>query len=388
MNILIVGSGISALSAYKLALEKGDVPTLLVSENEICKVEGLNYILNIELNNKINNFELCVISPGVYYDDERLIILKNNNIKIISEIEYAYTKLNCSPYIIGVTGSNGKTSIVEHLYFVLKNLGVKVVLGGNVGVAFSSIINKIENDTIVILELSNFQLDYIEKFRCNISIITNITPNHLDKTPSYIDYRNSKLSIYKNMKKNDHLIIIDNLNDLVNYKGNIHLIYKQDNHFKTNQLFIKKVLEILNIKDNKYIYEFKGVKYRLQKINDFIYHDGKSTTPSSTLEALKFINNENIILILGGRNKNLSFKEILDFKIDKIIVYGELKDEINNPNIIKVNTLRDAIYKFHILKNDKSILLYSPGCASFDQYNSYLERCEEFDKLIKELRYV
>ena len=100
------------------------------------------------------------------------------------------------------------------------------------------------------------------------------------------------------------------------------------------------------------------------------------------------VNNENVILILGGRNKNLSFKEILDFKINKIIVYGELRSEIKGNNVIKVNSLIDAVYKFNALRNDKSILLYSPGCTSFDQYNSYLERCEEFDKLIKELGYV
>ena len=389
MKVLIIGSGISALSAYNLALDKKDNPILLVSENEVDKIDGYQFILNKDLITKINEYDLFVISPGVYYSDERLIILKKNNKKVISEIEYAYTKLDSKPFIIGVTGSNGKTSIVEYLSFVLKNLGLNVIIGGNIGIAFSSLINKINNENIVILELSNFQLDYIESFKPNIAIITNITPNHLDKTPSYMDYINSKLNIYKNMTNNDHLIILDNLKDLVIYQGYTHHISKQHNHLETNKLFIKKVLNILNIKDEKFIDEFKGVKYRLQKINDQIYHDGKSTTPSSTLEALRFINNENVILILGGRNKNLCFKEILDFKINKIIiVYGELRSEINGNNVIKVNSLKDAVYKFNALRNDKSILLYSPGCTSFDQYNSYLERCEEFDKLIKELGYV
>lgn len=388
MKVLIIGSGISALSAYNLALDKKDNPTLLVSENEADKIDGYQFILNKDLITKINEYDLFVISPGVYYNDERLIILKKNNKKVISEIEYAYTKLDSKPFIIGVTGSNGKTSIVEHLSFVLKNLGLNVITGGNIGIAFSSLINKINNENIVILELSNFQLDYIESFKPNIAIITNITPNHLDKTPSYIDYINSKLNIYKNMTNKDHLIILDNLKDLVIYQGYTHHISKQHNHLETNKLFIKKVLNILNIKDEKFIDEFKGVKYRLQKINDQIYHDGKSTTPSSTLEALRFINNENVILILGGRNKNLCFKEILDFKINKIIVYGELRSEIKGNNVIKVNSLKDAVYKYNALRDDKSILLYSPGCTSFDQYNSYLERCEEFDKLIKELGYV
>ena len=388
MKVLIIGSGISALSAYNLALDKKDNPILLVSENEADKIDGYQFILNKDLITKINEYDLFVISPGVYYSDERLIILKKNNKKVISEIEYAYTKLDSKPFIIGVTGSNRKTSIVEHLSIVLKNIRLNVIKGGNIGIAFSSLINKINNENIVILELSNFQLDYIESFKPNIAIITNITPNHLDKTPSYMDYINSKLNIYKNMTNNDHLIILDNLKDLVIYQGYTHHISKQHNHLETNKLFIKKVLNILNIKDEKFIDEFKGVKYRLQKINDHIYHDGKSTTPSSTLEALRFINNENVILILGGRNKNLCFKEILDFKIHKIIVYGELKSEIKGNNVIKVNSLKDAVYKFNSLRNDKSILLYSPGCTSFDQYNSYLERCEEFDKLIKELGYV
>lgn len=390
MKILIIGSGVSAIEAYKLALRVNDIPTLLIGENEIENVIGFTYILNDNLKENINNYDLFVLSPGVYYDDYRLILLKNRNKKIISEIEYAYIHIKEKPLIIAVTGSNGKTSIVEHLYYVFNKLNYPVKKGGNIGIALSSLADNLKKDQILIVEVSNFQLDHIVTFKPDISIITNITPNHLDRVKDFNAYQNSKLRIYQNMNINDDLIYLDTIDNLILFLGNKHIIKDQNNHLVNNKLIVKKVFEILNIiVEEQLINSFKGVEYRLQKLNDFIYHDGKSTTPSSTYNAIKTINNEkNIILIIGGRNKKLSFSKILELKLQKIIVYGELAKELFSDSLIKVKTLKEAIDKFDTIRNKDSILLYSPGCTSFDQYKNYIERCKEFEQLIREKGYV
>jgi len=389
MKILIIGAGISAISAYELAKKNNDDPYLLIAQNELEKIESKNYILNEQLKDFIDEFELFIISPGVFYNDPRLIILMKNNKKILSEIDYAYLNINKKVKIIGVTGSNGKTTIVEWLYYILSKK-VTVHKAGNIGIPFSSVIGNIKDNDYVLLELSNFQLDFSRYIKPQIAIITNISENHLDKMKDYNHYLSSKLKIYQNMNKNDHLLINSNLGKVVDYNGNIYRIKNRINHFKYNIKIIEKVLKIMNIKvSKKTIKSFLGVKYRNQKLTSNIYHDGKSTTPTSTLSAIhSFKKKNNLVVIIGGRNKNLSFNDLLKEKVLCFIVYGELSKIIKGKNIFNVNTLKEAIEEYDKIKNKKTILLYSPACTSFDQYKNYIERCEEFDRLIKEKKYV
>ncbi len=388
MNVLIIGAGISAVAAYNLANKVGDKPTLLISKKEVSKVKDKKYIFNQNLKKIINNYDLFVISPGVYFDDFRLCILKENKKIIISEIEYAFINMKSKPIIISVTGTNGKTTIVEGIYNILNKLNYPVYKGGNIGIAFSDIVLELKDNDYLILEVSNFQLEYIVKFKPNIAIITNITPNHLDHMKSFEHYINSKQNIYLNMNKNDILIYNKNIEKYIKFQGNKIIFQNTNNHFETDKLIINIVLKTLDIKNyKKYLDNYEGVKYRFQKINDFLYHDGKSTTPEAILNAIKTINNnKNLVLIFGGKNKNLSFADVLKEDIKKYIVYGELAKEINNDKVVKVNTLKDAVEFFNDISDDKTILLYSPGCSSFDQYNNFLERCEEFDALIKTLK--
>lgn len=389
MNVLIIGNGISAKSAYELALKTKDNPFLLIGKEEKIE-EKYRYYLNEELPQIINKFDLFVISPGVYFDDERLIYIKQYNKKIIGEIEYAYLKMEHKPFIIAITGSNGKTSITEALYYVLSKLNYDVYKGGNIGIPFSSISLSLSNSSFLILELSNFQLDYIDKFTPNIAIITNITPNHLDKVENYESYVKSKLKIYKNMSVNNHLIYLENIDGIIDFKGNKYIIRNNINHLLVNKSIVEKVMDILNINNyEEYLDEFKGVKYRLEKINNHLYHDGKSTTPESTINAIKVINNnDNLIIIIGGKNKNLDFNELINIKVKKFIVYGEVSKILNGDNIINVNTLKEAFNKYKEIKDKNTILLYSPACTSFDQYENYIKRCQEFDQLIREEGYV
>lgn len=390
MKILIIGAGISALSAYELALKVDDDPYLLIDKNEINKVDNKNYYFNDDLPKIIDLFELFIISPGVYYDDKRLILLKEKKKRILSEIDYSYLNIKRNVTIIAVTGSNGKTTIIEWLYYVLLRKNKNVYKAGNIGIPFSSIVLDLKENDFVLLELSNFQLDYSFYIKPQISIITNISENHLDKMQDFNYYVSTKLKIYQNMGVNDYLLINSNLENIVKYKGNIIKIKDKINNRIFNKNIVCNVLKILNIKvSNKFIKSFKGVKYRNQKISKNIYHDGKSTTPSSTLSAIKSIKKRNeLIVIIGGRNKNLSFAELLKEKVKYFIVYGELSNLIKGENIINVKTLKEALDKYDLLKNKKTILLYSPACTSFDQYNNYIERCEEFNKLIRGKKYV
>ena len=418
----ILGAGSSGLAAAELAHHLG-AKVFISDSNKKNKIK--NKEIKFEFgkhSNKILESDLIIKSPGISRRSKVMNNILNSSIPIFSELEFAswFTE----SFIIALTGTNGKTTTVELINHILKNYGLKTFLGGNIGIPFSqNVLNEInekENKkySVHILEVSSFQLEDIKYFKPNIAIILNITPDHLDRYDSFLDYYNTKLKILNNQDKDCYAVV--NKDDVVlnqkyfskiiqfyNYNDKI-IINDSEKIFdikKTNlygshnyeNIAVASIVSDLCGVSNKSmltsIGNFLPLSHRLEKIliksSINYYNDSKATNLSATLAALDSINN-NIILILGGIDKNNSDFSILkkySNKIKNIILYGESRVSIKNCisnffSIFIYKDFKDAIIKSIKIAEKKDNVLLSPACASFDQFNSYKERGNYFKEII------
>ena len=434
-NVGIVGLGKSGYWASKLAKNlhynvfvsdtNSNIDTSMIDDLENLGVET-------ELGkhtNKILNSDIIIKSPGISNDIEILKKIKESDIPIISEIEFAGMISNVKN--ICITGTNGKTTTVSLIDQILKE-ELNVLKSGNIGIPFSQIVLEHrlydKNDIdYCILELSSFQLEHCSHLKKEISAFINISNDHLDRYESFNDYFNTKLKIFENSKycffNNEDKILKEKIkNDNIDKepfstqedKGNFFFennkIFSNDRSISINidEISIKGIHNISNImiaaeiahkvgikKENifKAIKNFKGLEHRFEFLKSFnsidYINDSKSTNVDSTVKALKSITKK-VVLILGGIPKENDFNEILLYKskILKIVVYGEAKDMIYDSlsqevEVLKIHSFDDAV---HIaIKNaiKDSVVLLSPGCASFDQFNNYEERGIKYKNIIE-----
>lgn len=377
-------------------------------------------------------FDRIILSPGIPLNHHQFRNLIKNNKIIVPELELGFNLIKGK--IIAITGTNGKTTTTHLVYNILKeNLkGNKVFIGGNVGKPLTDLYYR---EGIFVLEVSSFQLQFIKKFKPDIACILNISEDHLDSHNSFEEYKESKMKIFKNMGEKDYLILNyddDNLKNLKKNKINILYvslrkkvkgIYYLNGKFVINLPNKREIIEdefenfigignkfnlgfsilvsyLMGIDKNKIVEILKILKplpHRLEivkKEKDILWiNDSKSTNPHSVLYALKSFDNENIILILGGKNKNIPFdiiKEEVKKKVKKIIVYGEAGKFLENnlgglKDIKRVKTVKEAVYEAKRSSFKGDIVLFSPGLSSFDQYKNYAERGEDFKRWVKEI---
>lgn len=383
----------------------------------------------------LENITLIIISPGVPQSISLVEEAKKRKIKIIGEIEFAYNLLPDRNYI-AITGTDGKTTTVNLIYNIISSYK-KARLLGNVGNTFSKEIENIEEDEDIILELSSFQLETIENFHPHISAILNIAEDHLDRYDDIEDYFNAKKNIYKNQAGSDFLILnYDNIftnrlyNELKNKKEKFNVLtfstknknatiyYDNEEIFYQNKkLFsIKKrklfgshnvenilVSVLATLKNNipvEYIKNavnnFNGIEHRLElaaTINNVMYiNDSKATSMNAVMSALKSFD-KNIILIMGGRNKNIDFSslnDIINERVKKLILMGEaaesINDMISSDKKIIIKDFTDAFNHASSLAISGDVVLLSPGCASFDSFKNYEERGKYFKSLVYKLK--
>ena len=391
----------------------------------------------------LKNITLIIISPGVPQSISLIEEAKKRKIKIIGEIEFAYNLLPNRNYI-AITGTDGKTTTVNLIYNIISSYK-KARLLGNVGNTFSKEIENIEENEDIILELSSFQLETIYNFHPHISAILNIAEDHLDRYKDIEDYFNAKKNIFKNQNHNDFLILnYDNiytkglynkLKENRNEKYNIltfsttnkdaTIYYDNSNeyiYYQNKKLFSIKNIKLfgrhnvenilasvlVSLKNNipvKYIENavnnFKGIEHRLELvaiINNVMYiNDSKATSMNAVMSALKSFD-KNIILIMGGRNKNIDFSplnEIIKDRVKKLILTGEAAESLNDmidsdKKIIEdkkiiIKDFTDAFNYASSFAIEGDIVLLSPGCASFDSFENYEERGKYFKSLVYKL---
>ncbi|HMK18820.1 MAG TPA: UDP-N-acetylmuramoyl-L-alanine--D-glutamate ligase [Chitinophagaceae bacterium] len=443
-KLVILGGGESGVGAAMLAKEKGYDVFLTdgSSLKEIYRNELLNAGIEFEegkhTDEKILNADEVMKSPGIPEKNEMVKKIRAKGIEIISEIELAY-RYKGNSKIIGITGSNGKTTTTALTYHICKTAGLDCALVGNIGFSFA---RQVATDPkpLYVAEISSFQLDDIKTFKPDVAILTNITEDHLDRYEyKFENYIRSKFRIAMNQDKNDHFIYC--LDDEVTMK------YLNKFNIQSNQLPISMKKELPNgafIKDgdmyvrtgNDYVsmsvYDFalKGIhnqyntmaacvaastlELRKEKIREAVttfqslehrmepvatirgvefINDSKATNVNSTWYALESMNKPTI-LILGGVDKGNDYSlitELVKEKVKAIICLGSDNRKIHEAfgnitsTIANTGSASEAVHAaFHFAEKGDVVLL-SPACASFDLFKNYEDRGNQFKKAVKEL---
>lgn len=436
-KIFILGMARSGYEAAKLLIDYNneiivtdgkEQDSSLVSELESLGVKVI--ITGDQLSLLDDSFDCVIKNPGIKYDNPVVVKAKELGIKVINEVEMAYSFLDKSVNIIGVTGSNGKTTTTTLISEFMKNSFDNVYLGGNIGIPLSNFVRDIKPNSYLVLEISDHQLCDMYDFKTNVSVLTNITPTHLDFHKSYEVYQMTKKKIFNNHTSDDLAVI--NKDDEVSMKitDDIKSTKVYYGHDKTNlayydeegiyydgKLVIKLDDIILKGKHNyqnimgaiiavkkygvtdeviqKVLKEFKGVEHRLEYVDTIngvtYYNDSKATNCVSTITALNSFDKP-IILLLGGYDRGHSFHDLDDSmkNVKCVVCFGETKNRIeefcNDLNIkcYKNDTLKEAMNVVKDICTPGDVVLLSPACASWDQYDRFEDRGDEFKKLVRE----
>jgi UDP-N-acetylmuramoylalanine--D-glutamate ligase len=440
-RLVILGGGESGVGTAILGKSKGfDV---FVSDFGTISDHYLSILNNYQIDfehqkhteDLILNADVVMKSPGI--PDKVAIVQKLliKNIPVISEIEFAYPYTDAT--IIGITGSNGKTTTSSLTYHILKSAGLNVAIGGNIGKSFAWQVAENDYDYYV-LEISSFQLDGIVNFKPHIAIITNITPDHLDRYEyKFENYIESKFKITKNQTEKDYLIIdnddevilkylenntikaqlltfaINNKNSNAKLNKNIMEItineesYNLDvqefsiqgNHNYKNASSASMTASLVNIRKEtirKSLMEFLPIPHRYQTIriiNGVKYiNDSKATNVNSVYYALNSTKAP-VILIIGGEDKGNDYDEIMSLvreKVKALICLGKDNEKLLDTfsdvldNIFEVKSMKEAVQISKKITENGDTVLLSPACASFDLFKNYEDRGNQFiDEVMK-----
>jgi len=432
---LAIASLLKRFGAYVFVTEVRN-SSFLTKETEELKKIGIEYETGSHSRKSLEAKDFLVISPGVSSDIPILLQAQEMGIPIFSEVEVAFW-LN-QAQIVGITGSNGKTTTATLMGEILKEDRREVKVAGNIGVPFSSVVEEVSPDGIIVLELSSFQLEKVEEFRPKIASILNITPDHLDRYSNFKSYKDAKLRIFENQIEEDFAVLNyddDESTGIENFSKGEKIFFstineldqgaflrqgsffyrfkgKEEKIIEANQIRIKGphnlsnaacacaislVLGVSIASIKNALGNFKGVEHRLEEVLtisgiEFI-NDSKATNVSSVWYALQSINRP-IILIGGGRDKGGDFTKLRDLVKDKVkalILLGEAKEKMKNelgdliPTFFVSNMEEGVKLSFEKASSGDAILL-SPGCASFDMFDNFEHRGRVFKSAVEKLK--
>lgn len=442
-RLVILGAGESGVGAAILGKKEGyevfvsDRGSIELKYKQVLIQEEIEWEAEKHTEDKILNADLVMKSPGIPEEAPLVLRLKENGIKVISEIEFASKYTHAS--LIGITGSNGKTTVTSWIYHVLKNGDLDAIMAGNIGDSFAKNV-ALKNPDYYVLELSSFQLDGIETFNPHIAVLTNITPDHLDRYHhNFEEYIASKFRIVKNQTNKDYFIydadnktICDWLKknkissiqlpmSLKEHEGegaylkddkiyikvnNTEFIMHKDKialkgeHNTKNAMAATTVAQLLKIRKQtirESLESFQGVEHRLErvlKINNVQYiNDSKATNINATYYALDSVQPETV-WIVGGVDKGNVYEELLPLvneKVKAIICLGVDNEKIINSfsncveTIVETKSMEEAVkMAYHLAEKGNTVLL-SPACASFDLFKNYEDRGRQFKEYVRQL---
>ena len=443
--ILVLGSGESGVGSALLAKSKG--LSVFVSDSSLIEKNYKELLLKNDIQFEENgheqanklNVDYVIKSPGIPETAAFIKQLNHKQIQIISEIEFASKFTDAT--IIGVTGSNGKTTTTTMIYEILKSENADVDIAGNIGISFASKVAA-SNTKNYVLELSSFQLDGIIDFNPHIAIMTNLSPDHLDRyNNSFKNYINSKFNILKNQSEKDYFIYdLEDVNIVEFIKNNIHKIksnllpfsttktidsvtYLEDKniisiinknkiimptnnfpligtHNLKNAMAATTVANLLKIRKEtirKSLEHFQAVEHRLEhvlKINKVNYiNDSKATNVNAAYYALDSMQSSTV-WIVGGIDKGNKYEELFTLvneKVKAIICLGKDNNKIfeNFENLVEyiteVKSMSEAVKEAYSIAKSNDNVLLSPACASFDLFKNYEDRGEQFKAEVRKL---
>ena len=443
-RIVIIGGGESGVGAAYLANKKGY--EVFLSDYKKIEEKYRNILLKNEIDFEEGGHSLekfykaneIIKSPGISEESELILKIKSKKIPIVSEIEFAFRFT--SSIIISVTGSNGKTTTSSLIYHILKKSGLNVGLAGNIGNSFSFLIAENEFDYVV-LELSSFQLDNINHFNSFISVLTNISPDHLERYDyDFENYVDSKFKIVSNQTKENYFVFnsddkkinselktrkikstkisfsttdnessnkgfIKNQTININVNNNnlmipIENLSLQGNHNIQNSMAAATVAKILNISDNNIresLGNFKSIEHRLEHVLTIqkvkYVNDSKATNVNAVYYALDSIKSSTV-WIVGGVDKGNNYEELLPLvreKVKAIICIGIDNSKIIQSfspfveKIVECSKMSDAVKNAYRMADPKDTVLLSPACSSFDLYKNFEDRGTQFKNAVRKL---
>ena len=435
-NIVILGMARSGYEVAKYLAKRNNKITIndlntKQDENHIKELEklGVKIILGNHPDDLINkDVDYLIKNPGVPIDHKYVLEAKKLGIEVLNEVEVSARLMRKDIHLIGITGTNGKTTTTTIIYEILKEkFKDKVHLTGNIGYPLISFLDKFKKDDFIVMETSSQQLENLDKFNPEVAVLTNVSEAHLEFFKTYDHYKELKKRIFKNHTKNNLAIINktdeESLKLTENIKSNkvyfsdkeddLCYIEKENIYYKgkkiidTKEIILKGMHNYQNIMAaiivskyygvedeiiKKVVKGFKGVEHRLEFVRELdgkkYYNDSKATNLVSTEIALKSFD-QDTLLILGGYERGQDFKELIPYldNVKVILAIGEnrerVKKELSNYNVIVNETLKEAMK--NIKDYDVDIVLLSPASASWDQYKKFEERGEEFKNIVNSL---
>ena len=444
-KIVILGAGESGVGTAVLALQKGyevfvsDFGTIAEKYEAMLLEYNITYEQKQHSEEKILEADIVMKSPGIPERAEIVKKIRAKGIKIVSEIEFAYPF--CNGKIIGITGSNGKTTTTNLVYHIFKSAGFNVGMAGNVGISFAYMVATEPKDLYVI-EISSFQLDDIYEFKCDLAILLNITPDHLDRYNYEMkNYVASKFKIANKQTETDAFIyciddeetikfLTENSSTILSkrYPFSIQQVFEEGAFIKENKLFINILQTTFSMltneitikgKHNQYnslaaglaarheeirdevlreaFMTFKSIPHRLESVLNIqgveYINDSKATNVNSAWYALESMEKD-VIWIAGGVDKGNDYESLMPLvkkRVKALVCLGDdnLKLQSTFSGVIDViistNNMKDAVQSASQLADKGDAVLLSPCCASFDLFQNYEDRGDQFKECVRNL---
>ncbi|MES2621565.1 MAG: UDP-N-acetylmuramoyl-L-alanine--D-glutamate ligase [Bacteroidota bacterium] len=442
-RLVILGAGESGFGAAVLGMKQGydvfvsDAGKIKANYKKLLEERKIKYEEGKHTEEKILNADLVMKSPGIPDKAEMVKKIRAKGIKVVSEIEFGswFTEAQ----IIGITGANGKTTTTALTYHLLKNGGMNVGLAGNIGQSFAYQVAT-ENYDYYVLEISSFQLDDIEKFRPNVAVLTNITPDHLDRYNYALqNYVASKFNIAKYLQEQDYFIycaddeitmtnieryptkaqkipfsyetefvegaFTKNEHIIINHKQNQFTMSIQElglsgRHNVYNSMAAGIVANVYGLRKEQIresLADFKSLEHRMESVakvrNIEFINDSKATNVNSTWYALESMSKP-IIWIAGGIDKGNDYsvlEALVKKKVRGMICLGSDNTKLHSAFgkmvdiLVNVTNMNDAVRMAYQLGNPGDCVLLSPACASFDLFENYEDRGRKFKDAVVQL---
>lgn len=413
MNTVVLGLGISGKAVYEFLMRMGE-PVIGIDD----KAE---YTIDFSLVKRV------IVSPGIPRSHPVYQAAIMNRIPLIGEAQFALSYLRQK--IIGITGTNGKTTVTLLTQHILQHAGYKAVALGNVGIPFASYIQKQDPEEIIVAELSSYQLETLTAPVLDAAIVTNITPDHLDRYDSIRDYALAKANISRSLKAGAPLYIYNQISmEFGDLFPHLPTYGRASGMYITNKEYAKEGDKIIYFLPSNYknlaicesenllaswllvsnfgvhveqfleaVKSFKKPPHRIEYVETInqvaYYNDSKGTNLDAVLQAIEAIDSK-VILIAGGADKGFGFttwRSCFINKVISVIAIGQTADKICKDlqgvcHIYKELTLASAVKKAREIALPGETVLLSPGCSSFDMFVDYKHRGEEFKRCVMELK--
>ncbi len=441
-NIVVVGMARTGIATARFLLDRGARVTIseakpaaqLPDETLALAQQGVLIETGGHRMETVRSAELIVVSPGVPLDIAPLRAADNSGIEIISEIELAYRFLQTP--LIAITGTNGKTTTTSLLGEMFRYAGKKVFVGGNIGTPLIAYVSGTQDQDFVIAEISSFQLEGIKAFKPFISVLLNVTEDHLDRYQSFAEYSAAKGRIFLNQTESD--IAVLNYDDPqvravvrairaqkvffstrqplpegISYNGALHLrLQGEDKRITIAGALLTGIHNVENMMAaaavgfmcglslqcmQQALVRFSGLKHRMELVGEIrgvtFYNDSKATNVGAVVKSLESLPAP-LVLIAGGKDKGGSYaplQSLLQQKVKLLILLGEARERMRaelggTVETVMTASLDEAVHAAFSRSEAGDTVLFSPACSSFDMFTSYEHRGACFKELVGALK--